>query len=197
MCGLPLELHKPYLIYGNGSGSIEINHCGPSRKLSGKQLNKENGWQISSKDSVRIPINGVFEKHTVKYINRYFEKTCRLELKYLKEISKQASGRLVTKFANDTISGVSNLKNGKLDSVSIFFFSNGRLKEKGSFTENRKEGIWIESIFKTIRGKSYHLAWTGLNEKNVRRGKWKGEMQLGSYDELNSYVRYKLNNDYE
>jgi hypothetical protein len=197
MCGLPLELYKPYLIYGNGSSSIEINHCGPSRKLSGKQLNKENGWEINSKDSVRIPINGVFEKHTVKYINRYFEKTCKLELKYLKEISNLVSGRLITKFTNDTISGVLNFKNGKLDSVSVFYFSNGRQKEKGSFTENLKEGIWTESIFKTIRGKSYHLVWTGLNKKNIRRGKWKGEMQLGSYEELNSYVRYNLDNDYE
>ncbi|MES2515923.1 MAG: hypothetical protein V4580_17345 [Bacteroidota bacterium] len=197
-CGRRLDLRKSYLIYGNDrAGAVDIYSCSPTRELSGIQFNKTNGWDLRSRDSVNIPINGNYEKHTVKYLNNYFRKAGKLELMYLEEISNQVNGQLKTRFLNDTVSGVLNFKDGKLDSISTFYFPNGRLKEKGNFTQNSKEGMWTESIYKTVKGKNYHLAWTGLNKANKRRGKWKGEMLLGSYQEFSFYMHYMFDHDYE
>jgi len=195
MCGLPLDLNDTYLIYGTGDSIIYINHCGPSRKLIGKKTSfLDDGNEF---DSLSVNINGIYKRYSYPFIRDYFAKTGRLELESLKSITTTMNGKIITKFSNNVSSAEINIKDGKFNGPSKFYFPNGKLKSSGSFINNSMEGIWSEFVFKDKRGKIFYISWTGKYLNNKQRGKWKGKMIIGSFKEFSSYWGYNLNNDYE
>lgn len=194
MCGLLLDLNETYLIYGQGDRVIYSNSCGPSRKLNASTEYYFGDWNPS--DSIRFSLNGEYKKRKIADISDYLKKAFIHEIEKLETISLVTSGTLTTEFINNSISGQLNFKDGKLNGINSFYFSNGKLKSQGNFDNNIKTGIWKDAIFKTVRNKDFYLMWTGQYSNNKKTGKWKGEMLIGTYKELRTYYGYNLNNDY-
>lgn len=193
MCGAPLDLQQLYLIYGSGDSLIAINSYGPSRELSVDRLDF-----LTERDSVRVPINGVFRTCTVPFLKHYYRQKDSVEIAILEELLSHPKGKLVTHFVNGKESGTISLQNAKLSGPATFYYPDGKLLASGNFIANAKEGTWTECIYKEIRGKAYYISRTGNYAGNKRRGQWKGKMLSGNFKDFShDYLGTELSPNYD
>lgn len=195
-CGLELDTGSTYLIFGTGTPSIFITHCGPTRNLTkmkyGAELNS-----VDTANAIRMAINGVRGYYKPNFIENYLAKTAALEIKYLDSISTIKNGKLITRFYNDSVSAELTFKDGKLNGHAVFYYANGKKILEGNFIDNKKQGTWTEYTYRIIRGKQFYLSRTGNYIDDKKKGKWKGKMLIGSFKEYSSYYMGRLDYEYE
>ncbi|MES2725652.1 MAG: hypothetical protein V4643_01025 [Bacteroidota bacterium] len=195
MCGLPLELNETYLIYGTSyESTIFIGICGPSKRLEKKTLFSY--LEGVKSDSLMLTINGIYKKYSISYLKDYFTQARQLELKYLEIISETINGNITTKFTNEIESAEITIMDGKLSGLARFNYPNGKEIASGTFTNNAKEGIWTEAIYKSTGLKNYYLVRTGKYIDSKRHGLWKGKMLIGSFKEFELRYGDSLDIDY-
>jgi len=193
-CGHTLELNEAHLIYAFGDGSLQISSCGPSRQLTESKVSFLDNWE--STDSLTTTINGLHKKYPIAFIKDFFQKASENEIKFLELISKTNSGKIVTKFTNDTISGEINIVNKQLNGASTFYYPNGKLKAIGSLKNNSMEGIWTSYSLIHRHGKSsLYYSLTGKYINNEMRGEWKSKIIIGTKKDFDSY--YLSDSDYK
>jgi hypothetical protein len=184
-CSYTLELNEAYLLYAFGDERLQINSCGPSRQLTGNKVGFLDNWKPT--DSLLTTINGVYKKYPIAFIQDFFQKTTINEIKFLELISKTKTGKLVTKFANGSISGEINIVDKKLNGPSVFYYPNGKLKATGSLKNNSREGLWTYYHFVHRRNKSdLYYSDSGKCINNESRGRWKTKIIIGTKKDFES-----------
>ena len=195
MCGLPLKLDETYLIYGTSyENTVFIGSCGPSRRLDNKTV--FSFMESLNSDSLAHTINGIYKKYSISYLKNYVIEAHQLELKYLEIISETINGKITTKFTNGIESAEITIKDGKLNGFAWFNYPNGKEIASGIFTNNAKEGIWTEAIYKSTGTKNYYLVRTGKYMDSKRHGLWKGKMLIGSFKEFELQYGDSMDIDY-